>query len=144
MQVIEVKCPKIGAGIIVVEGGKVLLAKRKGSHGSGMWGTAGGHVEFGEKPSDTVMREAKEELGISLKNVEFLCCIDFYIDGKHYIDIGFRAQIDKGVPKIQPEEVEKIERVKWFSLDDLPSPMFPPIKLYLKALETGQVYFERE
>jgi len=134
--------PKVGAGIVVVNNGKILLAKRKGSHGAGMWGSAGGHVEFGEKPIDTVIREAKEELGIKLKDIEYLCTMSYVIEGKHYIDLGFKAKIRSGTPTIQPEEVNKIEEVKWFDLNKLPSPIFPPVKVYLKALKTGQVYFE--
>ncbi len=134
--------PLVGAGILIVENNRTLLAKRKGSHGSGMWGSAGGHVEFGERPSDTVKREAKEELGIILKNVKFLCCIDAYMSGSHYIDVGFKAGIGKGKPSIQLGEENRIEKVGWFDLNQLPKPLFPPVKIYLKAFKTGQVYFE--
>ena len=130
--------------MLVIQGSKILLAKRKGSHGEGMWGSAGGHVEFGEKPSETVVREAKEELGIELTNVKFLCCTDAYMKDTHYIDIGFSAEISKGNPEIQPDETGKIEEVKWFDLSDLPEPMFPPVKIYLEAFKTGKAYFELE
>ncbi len=134
--------PQVGAGILIIQNHKILLAKRKGSHGALMWGSAGGHVEYGETPIETVKREAKEELGIILKNLKFLCCLNFIIDNKHYLDLGFTAEIEKGVPTIQSKEVDKIDSVAWFGLDNLPKPLFPPIKMYLKALETGQVYFE--
>lgn len=135
---------QVGTGVIVVREGKILLAKRKGSHGAGMWGGAGGHVEFGEKPSDAVKREAMEELGITLKKVKFLCVSDFHIDGKHYIDIGFTADIKSGEPIIQPAEKHKIAEVKWFSLKDLPTPIFQPVLNYLDALQTGCTYFEQK
>lgn len=135
------RSPQVGTGVIIIKNGKILLAKRKGSHGAGMWGGAGGHVEFGETPIDAARREVLEEWGISVKNITFLCCSNFLIDEKHYIDIGFTADIAKGIPKIQPDEVHRIEEIKWFDIANMPKPLFPIINNYLKALKTKQRYF---
>ena len=54
---------KVGAGVVILKDGKTLLLKRKGSHSADCWGSAGGHVEFGETPAEAVKREAREELG---------------------------------------------------------------------------------
>ena len=59
--------PKVGAGVVIIKDGQILLAKRKGSHGCGHWGSMGGHVEFGESPIEASKREAFEELGIKLE-----------------------------------------------------------------------------
>ena len=134
--------PKVGAGVLIIQDGQVLLAKRIGSHGDGTWGSLGGHVEFGEKPSETVKREAMEELGIELTKIKFLCCTDAFMGDKHYLDLGFRADIAKGTPIIQKGEETKIEMVEWFSLKDLPEPLFPPVEIYIRAYKTGEVYFE--
>lgn len=37
---------------------------------SGLWLAAGGHMERGEMPYDTAVREAREELGFVLKNLD--------------------------------------------------------------------------
>lgn len=139
---IVIKRPQVGAGVVIIQHNKILLAKRKGSHGAGMWGSAGGHVEFGERPSDTAKREAYEELGIRIEMLQFLCCINYVIEDKHYLDIGFTAKIRSGIPTIQPKETDRIEVVDWFSLHKLPTPLFPPVTCYLKALNTGKIYFE--
>lgn len=136
----EEQISKIGAGAVIIKDGMTLLAKRRGSHGSGMWGSMGGHVEFGESPIETVKREAKEELGIEIGNVQFAVCTDMIIGGKHFLDVSFTAEIISGEPKNQ--EPEKIETLGWYSLDDLPSPLFPPIENVFKAIKTGQKYFE--
>ena len=44
--------------------GRVLMGKRKGSHGPHTWCVPGGHVDFGEEPSQSVRREILEETGL--------------------------------------------------------------------------------
>lgn len=40
--------PKVGVGVLIVDGNKILLGKRKNAHGDGCWAPPGGHLEFGE------------------------------------------------------------------------------------------------
>ena len=40
--------PKVGLGVMVIKDGKVLMCKRKSSHGTGEWAWPGGHVEHVE------------------------------------------------------------------------------------------------
>lgn len=132
--------PKVGAGVVIIKDGHTLLAKRQGSHGSGHWGSMGGHVEFGESPIEASMREAREELGIEIGNFTFVTCMNMIKEGKHYIDISFTAEIISGEPTIQ--EPDKIAEIGWFPLDNLPSPLFEPVRVVLEALKTGERYFE--
>jgi len=66
------KIIKIGIGIFVFKNGKLLLSKRKGSHGAGEYASPGGHLEFGESIIECAKRECREETGIKIKNVRFL------------------------------------------------------------------------
>jgi 8-oxo-dGTP diphosphatase len=131
---------RVGAGAVIIRDGKTLLAKRKGSHASGSWGSFGGHVDFGEHPTEAVRREAMEELGIEIGNFTFVTCMSFIKDGKQYLDVSFIAELISGEPRIC--EPDKIEEVGWFSLDDLPSPLFEPVHVVLEAMRTKQQYFE--
>lgn len=134
------KIIKTGVGVIIIENGKTLLTQRIGKFGGGSYGSLGGHVEFGESLIEAVQREAMEELGIKLKNIKFLVCSNIIKYNKHYIDITFTAQIDSGEPTIM--ETDKIASIDWYDLNNLPSPLFEPVALALKALETNQNYFE--
>ena len=134
--------PKVGAGVVILKDGMTLLAKRKGAHGSGSWGSIGGHVEFGETPMEAVRREAEEELWVKIRNLQFVSCLNMITGGKHYLDISFTAEIESGEPSIM--EMEKIEEIGWYSLDALPSPLFEPVRAVLEGLKTGQQYFETE
>jgi len=136
------KDTKVGAGAVIIKNGMTLLAKRKGSHSEGMWGSMGGHVEFGETPMETVKREAKEELGIEIGNIKFAICMSINMekDQRQYLDVSFTAELISGEPEIK--EPDKIEEIRWFPLDKLPSPLFEPVKLVLESLKTGERYFE--
>ncbi len=131
---------KIGAGAIIIKDGKLLMTKRKGALGQGSYGTVGGHVEYGEHPTETVKREAMEELGIEIGNIRFLDCVSSMKYGKHYIDISFLADIISGEPKIM--EPDKIESLDWYPLDNLPEPIFEFVKLCLQAYKEKTNYFE--
>jgi 8-oxo-dGTP diphosphatase len=61
---------KVGAGLIILRQGKVLLGFRLSKHGNGVWAFPGGHVEFGESPQQAIIREAYEETGLRVDAVE--------------------------------------------------------------------------
>jgi len=46
------KYPNIGVGIIIEDGDKVLLLRRKNVPGDGTWSTPGGYLEFWETPEE--------------------------------------------------------------------------------------------
>ena len=132
---------RVGVGIMVFKNGKLLLGKRKAELGKGEYAGLGGHLEFGESIEQCAKREAMEEAGIELKNIEFLCLSSLKkYQGKHYIDIGLKAEWKKGKPKVM--EPDKCEGFEWFPLDNLPSPLFAAEHNYLKALKSGQNFFD--
>jgi len=131
---------KVGVGVVIVQDGKTLLTKRKGSHAAKHYGSLGGHLEFGETPVEAVKREAREELGIEVDHIEFVSCTSLKKEGKQYIDISFTARIASGEPAIM--EPDRIESLGWYDLDALPAPLFEPVAVVLEALKTGKRYFE--
>ncbi|PIY68865.1 hypothetical protein COY90_03690 [Candidatus Roizmanbacteria bacterium CG_4_10_14_0_8_um_filter_39_9] len=56
---------------IIKQSGKYLLTKRcekdTSSEFHDLWHLPGGGLKFGEKPDETIVREMKEELGLSVK-----------------------------------------------------------------------------
>lgn len=131
---------KVGVGAVIIKDGKTLLAKRKGSHASGCYGSLGGHLEFGESPVEAVKREAREELGIEVGNVRFVVCTNMMKYGKHYVDVSFVADHISGEPRIMEED--RIEHVGWYPLDNLPEPLFEPVRAVLEAIKSGTSYRE--
>jgi 8-oxo-dGTP diphosphatase len=123
------KYPKVGFGVYILKGNKVLLGKRKNSHGAGEWCFAGGHLEFNETWEECAEREIAEEIGINVKNVHFSGVVtnDFFKEeDKHYITLYMICDYDTGDVKVL--EPEKSECWEWFSWDNLPEPLFIPIQ----------------
>ena len=58
----------VAACALVDADGRVLIAQRpEGKSMAGLWEFPGGKVEKGERPEESLIRELKEELGISVK-----------------------------------------------------------------------------
>lgn len=139
---IEQNRPKVGVGVMILKDGKVLLGQRKNTHGVGEYANTGGHVEHLESLVETAKRETREEAGIEIKNVRFLCLINLKeYAPKHYIDIGMIADWESGEPQVL--EPDKRESWAWYDLDDLPQPMFASSPLYIQAYKTGRTFWDQ-
>ncbi len=133
--------PKVGVGVIIFKDGKLLLGKRKGSHGEFEFGPGGGHLEYMESFEDGIRREIREENGIELENLRFLCVSNVVqYAPKHYVDVAFVADWKSGEPKVL--EKDRFESWGWYDLDNLPEPLFVFLKNYLEAYRTGRVFFD--
>jgi 8-oxo-dGTP diphosphatase len=55
----------------ITNNGKILLLHRKKAPNKGKWNGVGGHIEPGESPYHSMLREIGEETGIKLESVRF-------------------------------------------------------------------------
>ena len=131
--------PQVGVGVIFVRGDTVFLAKRHGAHGEDTWASAGGHLETGETLEECGRREAMEELGVTVEDLRYLCVSNIIAYDKHYVDIEFLGEIGDQEPRLM--EPESFIASGWFSLDDLPEPLFHAMRYALDSYRTGQHYF---
>jgi ADP-ribose pyrophosphatase YjhB (NUDIX family) len=58
--------PKLAAGCLVVDEGKVLLLRRGIQPQIGRWTFPGGYVDLGETPLQAALRETSEEVGMTV------------------------------------------------------------------------------
>lgn len=133
--------PKVGIGIMIFKDGKILLGKRKGSHGEGEYAFPGGHLEYMESFEGCAIREINEECGIKVKNIrfQFLANLTKYAP-KHYVHINFLADWEEGEPKIL--EPDKSESWGWYEIDNFPQPMFEICKTAVDSYRTGENYYD--
>lgn len=133
--------PKVGVGIMIFKDGKILLARRKGSHGAGEYAFPGGHLEYMESFEECARRELAEEVGIEIENIKFLFLANVRkYAPKHYAHIGLTADWKAGEPQLL--EPDKSEAWQWYDLDDLPSPMFEMCALSVDAYKSGKNYYD--
>ena len=133
--------PKVGIGVLVLKGGKILLGKRTSSHGKGEYATPGGHLEYMESFEGCVRRETLEECGLEITNVrfQFLSNITKYAP-KHYVHIGLIADWKSGEP--ENLEPEKCESWDWYDFNNLPQPLFEQSKMAIENYKSGINYFD--
>lgn len=133
--------PKVGVGVMIVRDGKILLGKRKASHGKGEYAFPGGHLEYMESFEDCARREVNEECGIKIKNIQFqfLANVTAYTP-KHYVHIGLLAGWENGEPKAL--EPEKSESWNWYAIDDVPEPIFKMCQIAMDSYRTGKKYYD--
>ena len=136
------KQTKVGMGVMVLnDKGEVLLQKRKGAHAEGQYALPGGHLEYMESFADCAKREVREECGMEIDDVQLLCLANEKENvPKHYINICVRAHWKSGEPHIM--EPERTESLGWYSLDDLPSPLFASTARAITSYKTGQIFFD--
>jgi 8-oxo-dGTP diphosphatase len=130
--------PKVGVGVVVFNEGKVLLGKRKGAHGEGEWAAPGGHLEFGESVEECACRELLEETGLKAVSVRLGPWVNDVMENqKHYVTLF--VFIDRFEGELQLLEPDKCEGWEWFSLESLPSPLFPVCQSLIQKIGLKQI-----
>ena len=97
--------PTVGMFIINPEGQLLLLQSHKWP---GRYVVPGGHVELGERVEEAVVRESKEETGLYVRNLRFLCWQEFIYDPafwkhRHFIFFDYACQTDSAEVQLNDE-----------------------------------------
>ncbi|MCG8315650.1 MAG: NAD(+) diphosphatase [Pseudomonadales bacterium] len=112
--------PRISPCIIVlITRGEEILLGRSPSWPRNMFSTLAGFVEPGETLEQAVHREIYEEVGISVKNLEYQASQPWPFP--HSLMIGYFAEYDAGQITVDGEEISEAH---WFPLNQLPN--IPP------------------
>jgi 8-oxo-dGTP diphosphatase len=115
---------KVAVYILLVKEDKILLTRRANTGWQdGSYGIPAGHLEADETVEEALFREVKEEVGIDLKDVEFV----HVMHRKNvYVDFYFLAKDWTGEP--ENKEQDKCDDVRWFSIEELPGNMIPSVR----------------
>jgi len=131
-----VERPKVGVGVLLFNSaGQILLGKRVNGHGFLTWGPAGGHLEYSETFKACALRELHEEAGIVATDASFIGVTNdlFSTEQKHYVTVFMRVEcpVDQAPIVCEPD---KTVEWGWFSLQELPQPLFLPLANIIKQL----------
>ncbi len=123
------------ASWIINPSGLILMGLRLGTHGAETWGAPGGHLEVGETPIQTAIRETMEETGIDLSHEDITAVAwtnDIFQDSnRHYITSHCVTHIKNDVvPKLC--EPNKCAEWRWFDRNELPRNLFLPARNFFQ------------
>ena len=122
---------------------EVLLALRQNTgFNDGMYELPGGHVDLGEDLINTMIREAKEELCITLERKDLKIKFVFHDYRVNYLK--FIISATKYTGELKVGEPEKCKEIKWFNLDELPENMDIRNKNILKEIGRNVFYDNSE
>ncbi len=112
--------PKIVVGCFIRNAKKELLLV-KSYKWPGKWVVMGGHIEWGESIAEAVVREVKEEVGLTvafdrvIEVAEFIFSPDFH-DQKHFVGLQSECHVvGSDTPKLDNDEIQE---VKYFPIED--------------------------
>jgi ADP-ribose pyrophosphatase YjhB (NUDIX family) len=107
--------PKLVAGCLVIDGGRVLLLKRGLEPALGKWTFPGGFVDFAEPAAEAALRETAEEVGMRVRLGPVLGVYTDPANAKAQV-VVYRAEPDGGEPTTSEEATE----VRYFAPDEIP------------------------
>jgi 8-oxo-dGTP diphosphatase len=134
--------------VILRRGNEVLLLRRANTgYQDGKYSIPAGHLDGDELGTNGIIREAKEEAGITidpkdLKLVHIAHRLSREQVGQERLDLFFEAAKWEGEPTNM--EPHKCDDLSWFPLDDLPAEIIPFIARVFRDISKGVVYSEYE
>ncbi len=113
------------AEVLILDAENRLLLHRRADNG--LWAIPGGMMEPGETFEETARREAREEVGLELGDLEMFCVLsgpDFYYqypngDEVYNVTTVYIARAFTGTLKTDEESLD----AGFFALDQLPAPV---------------------
>jgi len=114
--------PLVGVGAVVVDARRVLLVRRGTEPLKGEWSLPGGLLEVGESLTDGVIREVREETGLTVEPLELIELLDrIHRVGDrvryHYVIADYLCRVTGGelLAASDADAVRWIERAEWNS-----------------------------
>lgn len=133
------EAPLVGVGAVIVDHGRVLLVRRGTEPMLGKWTLPGGMLEVGESLTSGVIREVREETGLSVEAVELVELLDrIHREGErvryHYVIADYLCRVVGGELKAasDAEAVRWVERAEWNSHSAL---LLDPVTV--RVIESG-------
>ncbi|HUD10595.1 MAG TPA: NUDIX domain-containing protein [Candidatus Saccharimonadales bacterium] len=128
--------------LILIRNHKILLLRRyQTGYMDGKYSLPAGHIEGHEPAIQAIIREAKEEVGLDLKEKDIELVHTMHrraVEGDHErIDLFFQAS-KFGEPK--NAEPHKCDELRWAPVDDLPKNMVAEVRLAIENISKNKNY----
>jgi 8-oxo-dGTP diphosphatase len=115
--------PGLGAGLAILRDNKILLYRRLRAPEAGYWNIVGGKIDHMEPAGIAAIREAEEETGLAIGEIEHLLTTEQILpdDRQHWVSLIYVSRNSRGEPQLT--EPDKLSAFGWYDLDDLPRPL---------------------
>jgi mutator protein MutT len=119
--------PFIGVGAVIAERGRVVLVKRGHPPLAGEWSIPGGMLEVGETLREGVVREVREETGLTVEAADLLGVYDRLLRDDvgrvlyHYVLVDFLCRRVRGELAASGDAAE----VRWFTAEEVAALALP-------------------
>lgn len=122
--------------------GQILLHLRKNTgFADGYYSLVAGHIDGNETSTNAMIREAKEEAGITIKPQDLKVVHVMHRNGdKEFVDIFFQCSKWKG--KITNIEPHKCKHLQFFDKHNLPENTLQYVKSAFLNSQSGIIYSE--
>jgi len=118
---VQYRNPSPAVGMLVLDGNRVLLVKRKFEPFKGLWSIPSGFVEYDEDVRTTAVRELREETGLEV-SIDSLAAVESCFDDPrgNAILILYTGVVEGGEMTAADDAVD----IGYFALDELPPMAF--------------------
>lgn len=127
--------------LVLEKDGKYLFIRRFNTgYRDGEYTLVAGHHDGGVTLEQTMIREAKEEIGINIeeKNIKLVHMIHRLEDGEERVDYYFYPEVWDG--EVVNNEPDKCDDMSWFDPNNLPDNVIPHVKKVINRIQNNIYY----
>ena len=133
---------RVAVYLVLQQDGKYLFVQRKNTdYRNGFYSLPAGHVDRGELPTEAMVREAKEEIGVNIAPEDLRFAHVLY-RRDIFVQYFFVATHWQGEPV--NNEPEKCGDLRWSTLAELGDKVVEEVAAALSHIEQGVAFSEME
>lgn len=115
---VEIRRPEVAVGAIVIEDDCLLMVRRSTEPALGRWSIPSGRIEWGETAAEAVIRELREETGLTGVCSDLVGWAETVSDEAHFVVFNFEVVLlDDADPVAGSDAAE----VRWVPMDQIES-----------------------
>jgi len=135
----------VGSHLLLIQNGNFLLMRKSTGVLAGRHTFVSGHTEQGESVIEAIIREAKEEVDITLNHEDLKISVVVQRVNAPYKGavadiVDFFIFADKFSGEIKNNEPDKCDEIAFYPLNELPSTIVGFVEVALKAYQSGEKF----
>jgi len=132
----------VAVHLFFLQDNQILISRRFNTgYEDGQYSVVAGHVDSGETVTQAAIREAKEEVGVSLlpANLQFVHVMNRKSDDER---IDFFMIVNNWIGEITNTEPNKCDDLRWVKFSDLPDNTIPYVRRAIELYQANITYSE--